>query len=95
MILVDANVLLRLIHVGHPHQTLAIESMRKLHEAGGLLVTCPQALREFYVVCTRPAEGGFALAPEDALAHLDRIAQQIPTDPDPADTLNRWRTLVR
>jgi predicted nucleic acid-binding protein len=95
MILVDANVLLRAIHLDHPHQAVAIEALRELHARGEALVTCAQALRETYVVCTRPVDvGGFGLTPDGALAQLTRIARQMPAQYDPPGTLARWQELL-
>ncbi len=53
MILVDANVLIKLIHAGNPHQRPAHDAIALLHRRHELLVSCPQVLYEMYVVCTR------------------------------------------
>ena len=45
MILVDANVLLRLIQIGHPHQQPALDSIALLHTRDHeQFVSCPQVL---------------------------------------------------
>ncbi len=58
MILVDTNILLRLIQIGHPHQQPALEAVALLRVRDREeLVICAQTLYEMYAVCTRPVAG--------------------------------------
>jgi predicted nucleic acid-binding protein len=67
MILVDANVLLRLIQIGHPHQEPALDAIALLRTRDNeQFVSCPQVLYEMYAVCTRPTDApnpGLGLSP--------------------------------
>ncbi len=98
MILVDTNVLLRLIQIGHPHQEPALEAIALLHTRDHeQFAICPQILYEVYAVCTRPANAanaGLALSPTAAIEQLDRIQRQFSVTPEPLEMLSRWKELV-
>ncbi len=98
MILVDTNILLRLIQIGHPHQKPALESIALLHTRDGeQFASCPQVLYEMYVVCTRPADAtnpGLGLSPIDAMSQIEAAQQQFPTEPEQDQLLSRWKELV-
>lgn len=98
MILVDANVLLRLIQVGHPHQKPAVDATTLLHTRDGeRLVICPQVLFEMYAVCTRPTDAaypGFGLAPAAAMEELEKVEQRFRMETEPLTLVNRWKELV-
>ena len=98
MILVDANVLLRLIQIGHPHQQPALDAISLLHKRDREhLVTCPQALYEMYVVCTRPQDApnpGLGLAPAAAVAQVETAERQFDLEPEPPGVVSRWKELV-
>lgn len=98
MILVDANVLLRLIQIGHPHQQPALDAIVLLrlrdHEQ---FRTCPQALYEMYAVCTRPVNApypGLGLTPAAAMAQVETAERQFALEPEPGGMLARWKELV-
>lgn len=80
MILVDANVLLRLIQIGHPHQQAALDAITMLRVRDQeRFVTCPQALDEMYAVCTRPVDApypGLGLGPVQAMAQVEAAERQ-------------------
>jgi predicted nucleic acid-binding protein len=98
MILVDANVLLRLIQVGHPHQQPAVDAIALLYSRDReRLAVCPQVLYEMYAVCTRPADGphpGLGLAPAAAMAQVETAQHQFDLEPEPSAVLSRWKELV-
>ncbi len=81
MILVDANVLLRLIQVGHPHQQPAIDAIAHLHTCDReQFVICAQTLFEMYAVCTRPTNGNAFienLAPSWHRVLLEKLPNQV------------------
>lgn len=99
MILVDANILLRIIQIGHPHQQPAIDAIALLrqrdHEE---FVTCLQVLYEMYVVCTRPVDApyaGLGLAPEVAIAQVETAERQFPSEVESAAAIfSYWKSLV-
>ena len=98
MILVDANVLLRLIQIGHPHQQPALDAIALLHSRDReQLVICPQTLYEMYAVCTRPADApnpGLGLTPAAAVAQLETAERQFDLEPEPPAVIARWKELV-
>ncbi|HWB54332.1 MAG TPA: PIN domain-containing protein [Tepidisphaeraceae bacterium] len=99
MVLVDTNVLLRLIQIGHPHQKPALDAIAYLRlQEQEQLGTCTQALYEMYVVCTRPNSApnpGLGLTPLDALTQIETAQNQFPPQPEPRGLLTRWKDLVR
>ena len=98
MILLDANVLLRLIQIGHPHQQPALDAVALLHVRDGeQLVICSQTLYEMYAVCTRPVvdpNPGLGLAPAAAMAQVETAERQFGLEPDPPAIVSRWKELV-
>jgi len=98
MILVDANVLLRIVQIGHPHQQPALDAITLLrvrdHEQ---FVVCAQTLCEMYAVCTRPVDGpnpGLGLTPIAAIAQMETAERQFGLQPDPPTVFSRWKDLV-
>jgi predicted nucleic acid-binding protein len=85
MILVDANVLLRLIQIGHPHQQPALDAIALLRVRDReQFVICSQTLYEMYAVCTRPVDApnpGLGLAPVAAMAQLEAAERQFQVPP--------------
>ena len=98
MILVDTNVLLRLIQIGHPHQQPALEAVALVRVRDReQLVICTQTLFEMYAVCTRPVDGpnlGLGLAPTAAMAQVETAERQFVLEPDPPAVVSRWKDLV-
>ncbi|HEY1684783.1 MAG TPA: hypothetical protein VGG19_08475 [Tepidisphaeraceae bacterium] len=98
MVAVDANILLRLIQIGHPHQNAAVESIAVLRQRDKEeFTTCVQALCEMYAICTRPLNApipGFGLTSGDAIERIEVAARQFPPVPDPPTLFNRWKELV-
>ena len=98
MILLDANILLRLIEVGHPHQPAAARAIRHLHlHDGERFVTCPQTLYEMYVVCTRPVDvpnAGLGLTPAAAMAQVESAERLFDLEFESPAVYVRWRELV-
>jgi predicted nucleic acid-binding protein len=99
MMLVDANILLRIIQIGHPHQQPAIDAIALLRmREGEQFVSCEQILCEMYAVCTRPVNApypGLGLTPGDAMVQVQAAESQFPLEPEPAATAySRWKDLV-
>jgi predicted nucleic acid-binding protein len=96
MILVDTNVLVKLIHAGNPHQQPARGAVALLHRQSEILVACPQSLYEMYVVCTRPtANRGLGPTPIDAAARIEAARSQFPCEPELPSILDVWLALVK
>jgi len=98
MILLDTNVLLRLIQIGHLHQQPALEAIAILRVRDReQFVICPQTLYEMYAVCTRPLDApnpGLGLAPTVAMAQVETAERQFSLVPDPPAVISRWKDLV-
>ncbi|MEZ6104237.1 MAG: PIN domain-containing protein [Pirellulaceae bacterium] len=74
LVLVDTNVVLRIVETGHPHHQAAADSMRKIRQRGDTLCLLPQVHYEFWVAATRPvANNGLGLSSSDALAELKQL----------------------
>ncbi len=73
-VLVDTNVLLRIVEPGHGQHQAAVAAVRRLSQAGQTLCVVPQIHYEFWVVATRPvAVRGLGMTAADALQELDRL----------------------
>ena len=98
MILVDANVLLRIVQIGHPHQQPALDAIAVLRlRDREQFVTCPQVLYEMYAVCTRPVDApnaGLGLTPAAAMAQVETAEHQFDLQPEPVTVVSRWKELV-
>ncbi|HOB74809.1 MAG TPA: PIN domain-containing protein [Phycisphaerae bacterium] len=98
MILVDANVLLRLIQIGHPHQQPALDAIALLRRRDReQFVTCSQALYEMYAVCTRSVDApypGLGLTPAAAMTQVEAAERQFGLEPEPISLLGRWKDIV-
>lgn len=94
-VLLDTNVLLRLDHNGHAHQTVAREAIQKLANARHSLRTVPQVLYEYWAVATRPAEAnGLGHSVSDAKRLLSNHKALYPPLRDERGVLERWEELV-
>ena len=73
-ILIDTNILLRLLQPHHPHCSLAERALGTLRTRNETLNVAPQNLMEFWAVATRPtSENGLGLAVETAAGELRRF----------------------
>lgn len=96
--LVDANILLRLIQIGHPHQQPALDAITQLRlRDREEFAVCPQVIYEMYAVCTRPITGpypGLGLSCVSAMAQVDKTLRQFTLEPESAGVFRHWRELV-
>jgi predicted nucleic acid-binding protein len=94
-VLVDTNVLLRLVEQDHPQCQAATEATKILRLAGHQLVIVPQVIYEFWVVATRPIEAnGLALNGERALAELNDLSPTFKLLRDERSIYEVWQALV-
>jgi predicted nucleic acid-binding protein len=94
-VLVDANILLRLDHVSHPHRTIAQFAIERLFDDQHQLRTVPQVLYEYWGVATRPttANGlGFSVA--DAKRMIDDHKELFPPLRDERGILEHREDLI-
>jgi predicted nucleic acid-binding protein len=75
LVLLDTNVLLRVVEPRHPVHALAVAAVRGLRDSGRELCLVPQVHYEFWVVATRPiAQNGLGMSTADAERALSRFA---------------------
>ena len=95
-VLLDANVLLRVIAPADPRYAVAVAAIKKLEAAGVECVTATQSLCEFWVVATRPKgkPNGFGLTPAAAERQLAFLESRFARLPDIDAVYPLWRRLV-
>lgn len=93
--LIDTSILVRTIHAGNPHQTLAIDAVSLLRGRGERLCVVPQNIVEFWAVATRPSDAnGLSLSIEDAEAELIRIHMLFILKPEDETIFQNWEKLA-
>jgi len=94
-ILIDTNILLRLLQPHHPHAALAERAVGTLHTQNETLNVTPQNLMEFWAVATRPtSENGLGMTIEDAAAELASFQRLFTLLPETAMVFQEWERLV-
>lgn len=96
MILVDTNVLMRLVQKGHAHQAPALDALALLKTRDNqAFAIAPQNLYEFYVVCTRPAaQNGLGLSPAAGQRELADARGLFQLLPEPSRVYAAWEELI-
>jgi predicted nucleic acid-binding protein len=93
--LVDTNLLLRSVQLGHPMHPEAASALKTLLSGDDEVCITPQNLIEFWNVCTRPlSKNGLGMTALQAGAELTRIEQVFPILPDTVEIYGQWRELV-
>ncbi len=94
--LLDTNVLLRLVHLGHPQQVTSTAALQQLRRQQHQPRTVPQVLYEYWTVATRPAGvNGLGFTTEEAQSQLVQLKELFPPLRDERGILERWEELVR
>ncbi|MBX9790395.1 MAG: type II toxin-antitoxin system VapC family toxin [Pirellulales bacterium] len=96
LVLVDTNVLLRVIEPRHPDHASAVTAVRRLRETGCELCLVPQVHYEFWVVATRPTtNNGLGMSASEAEQALIRFGPPwFRLLRDERAVYNCWRDLV-
>ncbi len=96
LVLVDTNVLLRLMEPGDPQHAMIRRALRRIIWRGDRCVTSPQNAAEFWNDCTRPlaARGGFGLTATETDRRLRIIERLFPVLADGPAIYAHWRNLV-
>jgi predicted nucleic acid-binding protein len=92
MILIDTNVLGRMLDPGAPQHQAAIEALALIHQRAESLTICAQNIVELYAIATR-AQNGLGLSPTEALAEIAAIKARFPLLPD-VPLHAKWEELV-
>ncbi len=97
LVLVDTNVLLRVVEPLHAHHKPAVAAVRALRQADHVLCLVPQIHYAFWVAATRPlAVNGLGMTPEEADAELKNLAAPLFRFlRDERGIYDPWRDLVR
>jgi predicted nucleic acid-binding protein len=96
LVLVDTNVLLRIVDATHALHIPATKAVRNCLDAGCVLCVVPQIHYEFWVVATRPiAQNGLGLSAANAEAQLRTLGPPLfRLLRDERAIYNLWRELV-
>jgi len=93
-VLVDTNILLRLLQPKHPHAAKAEQAVETLRRRGEPLNLAAQNLVEFWAVITRPAnENGLGFTTAQAIAEIRAIERLFVLLPE-VPLQKEWEGLV-
>src|SRR5436305_381745 len=94
-VLLDTNILGRMLEPGHPQHRVAHDATGALVLRGDNLCVVPQVLYEFWVVATRPvAVNGLGLTVAQAAAELIGLRTLFPLLSDTPAIYREWESLV-
>ena len=94
-VLLDTNILGRMMQPGHPQYQTAAEAVDALVARGESPCVVPQVFYEFWVVATRPtANNGLGLTVAQVAAELSRMRLLFPLFPDSPAIYPEWERLV-
>jgi predicted nucleic acid-binding protein len=94
-ILVDSNILLRLVNSADPQNQLAWDATRKLHSQNDDLRVVPQNIYEFWSAATRPiANNGLGLTSAQAQSEVGRFRIHFVQLDDSPAIYPQWEILV-
>ncbi len=95
MILVDTNVLLRLVQPSHSLHSAALAALSQWRRANQPLCLVPQVIYEFWAVATRPADvNGLGMTAAEAEADVAKLRQRFRLYRDERSVFERWHELV-
>jgi predicted nucleic acid-binding protein len=93
--LVDTNILLRSLQPAHPMYERAVRCVETLLNRGETVYFCPQNVREFWNVCTRPAENnGLGMTPAQVVGEVKNLTSTLTFLPDSPAVYTEWLRLV-
>ena len=93
--LIDNSVLVRWSDPQDPQHQPAVAALRALRAAGEDLFLTSQAVREFWVVATRPqAENGLGLTPDEATEHINQFERLFLVAQDTHAVYAQWKLIV-
>jgi len=93
-VLVDTNILLRLLQPQHPHARIAEEALDELRRRDEVLNVTSQNLVEFWAVITRPIhENGLGFTTTQAIAELQALKRFFALLPE-VPLHEQWERLV-
>lgn len=94
-LLVDTNILLRVVAGDDPQHRLVSEFIDS-HLLTDDLFVAPQCLYELWTVITRPLSvNGFGLSVAEAFVAVDKLVDMLDLLEDPASLVKRWLEVCR
>jgi len=94
-ILLDTNMLLRMVYPASSHHTAAVTATQPLSDRGDSLHIVPQTLYEFRAVATRPVDAnGLGFSPTAASVRHDAFVELFTLLRDERTIFDHWRNLV-
>src|SRR6266700_2720773 len=94
-ILVDTNILLRVVDQSAAEHSICVDALRRLDDLGHELAICAQVMIEFWSVATRPLKAnGLGLEPKSAAQFLNGLCNSLRVLPEPPDVASVWRQIV-
>jgi len=95
MILLDANIALRLASPTHVQHAIAKAALSGLHSRGETFVVVPQTIYEFWAVATRPlAVNGLGLSVPACQSEVAKLKTYASFLPDQPALFAEWESLV-
>jgi predicted nucleic acid-binding protein len=93
-VLLDTNILLRLLQPHHPHCFIAERAVNALHSRNETLTITAQNLIEFWAVITRPVgENGLGLTIEQAAVEMNALRSLFVVLPE-EPLLQEWERVI-
>lgn len=94
-VLVDTNILGRVVQVGHAQHAVARDAVDALRARGDVPCLVPQVLYEFWVIATRPVAGnGLGMSAAATATELTRLLSLFPLLADTPAVFPAWEQLV-
>jgi predicted nucleic acid-binding protein len=95
VILLDANILVRLANKADAQRDITLDALRSLHAGGHSTAIVPQVLYEYWVVATRPLiHNGLGMLPADVAVDLAEIRLDHLFLDDEPEICQIWQRLV-
>ena len=95
IVLLDANILLRLAHPSSPSHITAANAISALRSQGHLLRIVLQTIYEFWVVATRPTtNNGLGLSVAECTNELVKLKASFPILNDMPTLFAEWEAIV-
>lgn len=95
-VLLDTNIVIRVLQASHVDAKSAVEAIRKLRESKQELLIVPQNLYEFWVVATRPKQqNGLGMNVIDAASLQQMCVDQFRLLRDERGIYDRWSEIVQ
>ena len=94
-VLLDTNILARMVQPAHPHHQASVDAVDILQARGDTPCIVPQVFYEYWVVATRPVAGnGLGFSAVRVASDLTRLQALFPLLLDTPAVFAEWERLV-